>query len=285
MCHSEKRKISRTKTFLQNKMKLEDSSDNNLLAVERQRMILDVLDRDGLARTNQLKDLLKVSAATIRSDLRELEKNGVCEIVWGGAVAKSMPIEDRETLLQQRIQLNAAEKKRIGQAAAQFVEVGQTIIVDAGSTTVELVAHLPRDLEFLRIVTPALNVAGVAAQFPNVELVMTGGVLRHLTRMLIGPAAINTLGAFNADLVFLAAGGFSIEHGLTNSNIFEVEVKRAIAQQGERIIFMADSSKYDEVRPITVIPLHRVDVLITDTGLSDEVTQLIQNEGVEVLRV
>lgn len=266
-------------------MTFDDYSESNLLAVERQRMILELLERDGLCRTNQLKDILKVSAATIRSDLRELEKNGQCEIVWGGAVAKSMPIEDRETLLHQRTQLHAAEKKRIGQAAAQLVEVGQTIIVDAGSTTVELVAHLSRDLDFLRIVTPALNVASLAAQFPNVELVMTGGVMRHLTRMLIGPAAISTLKAFNADLVFLAAGGFSLEHGLTNSNIFEVEVKRAIAGQGERIVFMADSSKFNEVRPITIIPLHRVDLLITDTSLSDEVTQRIEDEGVEVLRV
>ena len=88
-------------------MKPDDVSDN-LLAVERQRLILDILEREGLVRTNQLKDILKVSAATIRSDLRELEKNGLCEIVWGGAVARSMPTEDRETLLHQRTQLNAA---------------------------------------------------------------------------------------------------------------------------------------------------------------------------------
>lgn len=266
-------------------MAVKDHSENNLLAVERHRLILEILEKNGLVRTNQLKDLLRVSAATIRSDLRELEKNNMCEIVWGGAVARNMPIEDRETLLHQRMQLNAAEKKRIGKAATQLVESGQTIIVDAGSTTVELVAHLPRELNFVRIVTPALNVAEVAAQFPNFELVMTGGVLRHLTRMLVGPAAIAALGAINADLTFLAAGGFSIKHGLTNSNVFEVEVKRAMAQQGKRIIFMADSSKFNDVRPITVIPLNLVDVLITDTGLSDTIAKKIENEGVEVLRV
>lgn len=266
-------------------MKPEDNSDNNLLAVERQRIIVEMLEKEGVIRTNQLKDLFKVSSATIRSDLRELEKNGVCEIVWGGAVARSLPVEDRETLLHQRTQLHSAEKKRIGQAAAQLIEVGQTIIVDAGSTTVELVNFLPPDLDFLRIVTPALNVAASAAQFPNVELVMTGGVLRHLTRMLIGPAAISTLQTFNADLVFLAAGGFTIARGLTNSNIFEVEVKRAMARQGERIVFMADSSKFNELRPITVVPLKHIDILITDTGLNDDVARLIENEGVKVLRV
>lgn len=265
-------------------MKNDDYSDSNLLAVERQRIILEVLESEGVVRTNELKDLLKVSSATIRSDLRELEKTGACETVWGGAVARKLPVEDRETLLHQRTRLNRDQKRRIGLAAVQLVEAGQTIIVDAGSTTVELVNALPSDLEYLRIVTPALNVAAAAAQYPYVELVMTGGVLRHLTRLLIGSSAINTLETINADLVFLAAGGFSIEHGLTNSNIFEVEVKRAIARQGSRIIFMADSSKFGKVRPITIVPLNTVDVLITDTGLSDEATRAIENEGVEVVR-
>lgn len=266
-------------------MKNEDYTDSNLLAIERQRIIAEVLESEGVVRTNELKDLLKVSSATIRSDLRELGKTGVCEIVWGGAVARNMPVEDRETLLQQRTLLNRDAKQRIGLAAVQLIEVGQTIIVDAGSTTVELVKHLPHDLEYLRIVTPALNVAASASQYPYVELVMTGGVLRHLTRLLIGPSAISTLETINADLVFLAAGGFTLEQGLTNSNIFEVEVKRAIARQGKKVVFMADSSKFGEIRPITIVPLKQVDLLITDTGLSDQNARLIETLGVEVVRV
>ncbi len=266
-------------------MSLGENAESGLLAVERQRIILEILEREGVVRNNELKDLLSVSTATIRSDLRELEKAGVCEIVWGGAVSKRFPVGDYGSRLQERSKLHPEAKRRIGARAAQLVEVGQTIIVDAGTTTVELVHHLSRDLEYLRIVTPALNVAAAAAQFPNVELFMTGGVLRHLTRSLIGPQVLRALELFNADWVFLASGGFSIEHGVTTSNMLEVEVKRTMVQRAARVALMADSSKFGQVRSLTVIPMSEVNVLITDTNLGDKETAALEELGVQVLRV
>jgi DeoR/GlpR family transcriptional regulator of sugar metabolism len=263
----------------------DESSDSALLAVERQRIILEILEREGVVRNTELKDLLNVSAATIRSDLRELEKAGACETVWGGAVSKRPPVGDQGTLLQERSKLNPEVKRRIGARAAQLVDVGQTIIVDAGTTTVELVHHLPRDLDFLRIVTPALNVAAAAAQFPNIELVMTGGILRHLTRSLFGPSTIRSLELINADWVFLATGGFDVEHGITTSNMLEVEVKRTMISRAARIALLADSSKFGRMRSLTVMPLDKVDVLITDTNLSDQNTRILEELGIEVQRV
>src|SRR5215470_12925223 len=175
-----------------------------LLAVERQRIILETLDREGAVRNAELKELLNVSMATIRSDLRELETAGVCEVIWGGAVSKRRLASDSESFLAERSKLHPDAKRRIGARAAQLVEVGQTLIIDAGSTTVELVHHLPRDWDYLRIVTYALNVATIAAQFPYIELVMTGGILRHLTRSLIGPQVLRAIENVNADWVFLA---------------------------------------------------------------------------------
>src|SRR5215470_12850690 len=126
------------------------SNEGTLLAVERQRIIQDILDREGTVRTAELKEILNVSVATIRSDLRELESTGACEVIWGGAVSKRRPASDSEAFLLERSKLNAEAKRAIGARAAQLVEVGQTILVDAGSTTVELVQNLPRDWEYLR---------------------------------------------------------------------------------------------------------------------------------------
>ena len=120
--------------------------------------------------TPNLKQILQVSTVTIRADLRELETAGICEIIWGGAVYKQPVVEAEPLLLTKRSKLNLEAKQRIGARAAQLIESGQTIIVDAGSTTVELVRHLPHDLEYLRIVTQALNIAAAAVQFPQVEL-------------------------------------------------------------------------------------------------------------------
>jgi DeoR/GlpR family transcriptional regulator of sugar metabolism len=263
-------------------MKPEESS---LLAVERQRIILEILDREGVVRNAELKELLSVTAATIRSDLRELENAGYCEIIWGGAVSKRPHMAGSERFLFERSKLNPEHKRRIGKRAAQLVEVGQTIIVDAGSTTVELIRHLPRDLEYLRVVTPALNVAAAAAHFPSIELVMTGGILRHLTWSLIGPQVVRALDIINADWTFLACGGFNMEQGMTTSNMLEVEIKYTMLKRAARAALLADSSKFNQTRSLTVAPLHELDVLITDTGISDADAARIAECGIEVIRV
>ncbi|MFN8376752.1 MAG: DeoR/GlpR family DNA-binding transcription regulator [Anaerolineae bacterium] len=260
--------------------------DSSLLAVERQRLIRDILEREGVVRNAELKELLKVSAVTIRSDLRELENAGICEVIWGGAVYKR-PIPELEYVgrLTERSQLHPEPKRRIGARAAQLVEEGQTIIVDAGSTTVELIHSLPRNLEYLRIVTAALNIATAASQFPYVELVMTGGVLRHLTHSLIGPQVMRSLEMFNADWAFIASEGFDIARGLTASNLLEVEVKRAIIERTPRNVLMADSSKFGKILPLNVASMRQMHTLITDSDLSAEGIAALKQAEVEVLVV
>ena len=256
-----------------------------LLAVERQKMIREILEREGVVRNAELKQILQVSTVTIRSDLRELENSGVCEIIWGGAVFKQPVVEAEPLLLTKRSKMNQAEKQRIGARAALLIEAGQTIIVDAGSTTVELVRHLPNDLDYLRIVTQALNIAAAAVQFPQVELVMTGGVLRNLTYSLIGPQVIRALEMFNADWTFLASGGFTLERGVTTSNILEAELKKTMIERAQRVALLADHTKFGNALSLTVTPLAGIDVLVTDSGLSDEAVAQIVSLGVEVIRV
>lgn len=258
--------------------------DNSLLAIERRRRIGDILQREGSVRTAELTKLLKVSAVTIRSDLSELQKIGECEMIWGGAISKIPPF-DQESLLRRRTELNRESKQRIGKKAADFIEVGQTIFIDAGTTTVEIVNHLPPKLEYLRIVTPALNVAIATTYYAYTELVMPGGVLRHLTRSLIGAQTIRSFEMFNADLLFLASGGFNIENGVTTGNILEVEVKRTMVKQAKKVILTADGSKYGHSLSLNVAPITAVDVLISDNQLSDAATQKLQAKGLDVIRV
>ncbi len=257
--------------------------DFSPLAVERQRLIRELLERDGNVRTTELKDLLQVSAVTIRSDLRELESAGICQVIWGGAVSVK-PIRGNHPLAD-RSAINREAKQRIGARAAQLIEVGQTIIVDAGTTTLELVHGLSHDMEYLRIVTPALNIAAAAAQFPHIELVMTGGVLRNLTHSLIGTQVLRALEMFNADWAFIASGGFSPERGVTTSHILEVEVKKTMIQQASKIALLADSSKFGLVRSLSVAHMTEIDVLVSDTGLSDAHAEELVRLGIEVIRV
>ena len=260
------------------------SSDNFLLAVERQQQIRDILQSEGAVRTAVLSEMFNVSAVTIRADLRELEKAGECEIIWGGGVSK-LPRPNQESLLQRRSELNHESKQRIGKRAAEFIEVGHTVFLDAGTTTLEIAFHLPRDLEYLRIVTPALNVAVTATHYPYVELVMPGGVLRQLTRSLIGPQTLRSLEMFNADIVFLASSGFSLENGVTTGNISEVEVKRTMVKQARKVILTADGSKFGRSLSLNVVPIDEIDMIISDHQLSDADAQTLEEIGLDVIRV
>ena len=262
-----------------------NSEDNPLLAIERQRFIQQVLEQEGAVRTAELKQMLQVSAVTIRADLRELESAGICQMIWGGAVYIKPIVENDPLSIAARSKLNSDAKSRIGLRGAQLLEVGQTVILDAGTTTVELARSLSHDLDYLRIVTPALNVAAVAAQFPQVELVVTGGILRNLTHSLIGPQTIQCLSAFNADWAFIASGGYSVEHGVTTGNILEVEVKQTMIEHAARVVLLSDSSKCGTTLSLTVAPITDIDILITDTSLPDKDMNRFIEQGVEVIRV
>ncbi len=259
--------------------------ENPLLAIERQRLIQQMLEREGVVRTAELKQILQVSSVTIRADLRELEGAGICQMIWGGAVYIKPIVNHDPASIAERSNLNLEAKRRIGMRAAQLLEVGQTVIMDAGTTTIEMIRSLSHDLDYLRIVTPALNIAAAATQFPQVELVVTGGILRNLTHSLIGPQAIQSLNTFNADWAFIASGGYSPEHGVTTGNILEVEVKQTMIKRAARVVLLADSSKCGAMLSLNVAPMSDIDMLITDANLSEIYVEAFTQQGVEVVRV
>ncbi|MFN8371258.1 MAG: DeoR/GlpR family DNA-binding transcription regulator [Anaerolineae bacterium] len=255
-----------------------------LFSSERQKRILEILEREGVVRNVELRELLKVSAGTIRADLRELENQGVLEIVHGGAVAKRS-IEDRKLLIDERMVQNADAKKRIGARAAQFAESGQTLIVDSGTTTLEFINQLSLELDYLQIVTHGLYIAVAAARHTNVELLMPGGVVRNSTLTLVGPQVLHFFDVINAQYTFLATTGFSIESGITAANLLEAEVKRKIVQRGRKVVLLADSSKHGKHQALTVVPMKEIDVLITDKQFDDSAVKQFTAIGIEVIRV
>lgn len=259
------------------------TDNSNLLAVERQRIIRELLQREGAVRSVQLQELLNVSLMTVRADLRELEKAGECKLVWGGAVS-SAPLPEPRDRLEQRSRFNSEAKARIGLQAAEFIEPGQTIIVDSGSTTLELINHIPPTLDSLRIFTPSLNIAIATARCPQFEVIVPGGTLRNLTLSLVGPQTIDGLELVNADLTFLSASAFSLDHGITTSDAQDVYVKKAMIRQGQRVILLADSSKFGRVNPMNIGALSDIDLLITDDALADGDAKAIRAQGVEVIR-
>ena len=258
------------------------SESGHLLPAERLDRIRQLLLSQGAVRVAALSRELDVSEVTIRSDLARLEQEGFARRTHGGAVLArgtrfERPFAEQEARFRE-------EKQRIGAAAAGLIEDGDTIILDVGTTTTEIARHLPH-LTNLVVVTNALNIALELERHPGVTVVVTGGTLRPMQHSLVNPLATVLLSQINADKLFLGCNGVSADKGITNSNLQEAEVKRAMIAAAKRVIVVADSSKIGAVAAAHVAPISVVHQLITDDHADEAELDRLRQRGVDVRTV
>ncbi len=258
------------------------SESGHLLPAERLDRIRQILLSQGAVRVAALSRELDVSEVTIRSDLARLEQEGFARRTHGGAVLArgtrfERPFAEQEARFRE-------EKQRIGAAAAALIEDGDTIILDVGTTTTEIARHLP-PVTNLVVVTSALNIALELERHPGVTVVVTGGTLRPMQHSLVNPLATILLAQINADKLFLGCNGVSADKGITNSNLQEAEVKRAMIAAAKRVIVVADSSKIGAVAAAHVAPISVVHQLITDDHADEAEVERLRQRGIDVRTV
>jgi len=250
-------------------------------APERHQQILDRARAQGRVDVASLAHELDVTPETVRRDLTVLERHGLVRRVHGGAIPVerlgfSPGLADRERVL-------SGEKERIAKAALDELPDGGAVILDAGTTTVRLAEMIPGDRE-LTVVTHALPVATVLATRSNITLHMVGGTVRGRTLAAVGAWALRDLAEIHADVAFLATDGISIEQGLTTPDLAEAAVKRALVDAARRVVVVADHTKVGRAEFAHVVPLHRVDTLITDSGVDGELADELEAAGLRVVR-
>ncbi|MFB4194385.1 DeoR/GlpR family DNA-binding transcription regulator [Streptomyces carpaticus] len=252
-----------------------------MYAPERQQAILHLAREKGRVEVLALADTFQVTAETIRRDLNTLGRAGLLRRVHGGAIPVGRL--DFEPDLSERETTAVAEKERIATAALDHLPQDGSVILDAGTTTAALATALPPDAA-LTVVTHALPLATRLADHPGIELHIVGGRLRHRTRAAVDAWALRTYGEITADVLFLATNGFGTTSGLTTVDLAEAAVKRALITAARRVVLLADSRKHGEEHFARFGTLDRIDLLITDTGLSDDATRAIEDGGTEVIR-
>jgi DeoR/GlpR family transcriptional regulator of sugar metabolism len=235
-----------------------------------------------LAHFRDLADMFQVSLVTIRSDLAQLEKEGLLTRDRGGAG----PTAHGNALIafDTRTGLHLEEKRRIGQAAARLVVPGDTILMDAGTTVVEMTRHL-HQVASLNVVTNALNVAVEMGALPAVQVLLLGGMMNYATYSTLGPLVEQSLNDLVVQKLFLAAESVDASIGVTDTTMEIAQVKRVMVQAARRVILLADSSKWQRTGFIKVVPLNAIDTIITDTGLSNADRAAIERLGVELILV
>jgi len=251
-----------------------------MLATERQQLILDLLAERGSVIVTDLVARFDVSEMTIRRDLDLLERKGLLRRVHGGAVL------DRGRSYEPPFLARSAEfqeqKARIGKAAADLVKNGDSITLDVGTTTLEVARGL-MGKNNLTIITPCFQIAAVLAETPGIRLILTGGILRPGELSLVGHLAERVFQEFFTDRLFLGAAGVDFDAGLTEYNLEDTLVKKAMLRSAKEIILVVDSSKFNKVAFTAIAPLSTVDRIVTDSGLDPAVRARLRDENIEVL--
>ncbi|NLM37632.1 MAG: DeoR/GlpR transcriptional regulator, partial [Firmicutes bacterium] len=222
---------------------------------------------------------LGVSEVTIRMDLDVLEKQGLLFRTHGGAILN--PKTGYERAYQDEELSFPEEKRRIGWRASQLVSEGDTIILDVGTTVMEVARQLVRYKD-LTVVTNALNVVTWLENYVGISVIVTGGTLRATQHSLVNPYADFVLERVHADLAFIGANGIDVRYGVTNVNIPEAEMKTRFLKASRRRILVADSSKIGNVARAKIGNLDDFDLLITDDQADLEQVRLIQEAGLPV---
>jgi DeoR/GlpR family transcriptional regulator of sugar metabolism len=250
-----------------------------MLTTQRKQHILTVLKRDGQVIAKILSEELGLSEDTIRRDLRELARDGLLQRVHGGALPASLAVAD----FAGRTQIAPGAKVAIGRAAANMVQPGQVVMVDGGTTALQLAKHLPLALE-ATIVTHSPTIAVELVSHPRLEVILIGGKLFKHSVVSVGAAAIETIGRIRADIYFMGATGIHPKAGVTTGDLEESYVKRALSQSAAETILLASAEKLNAASPYLIVPLTELSGIITEKNIAEEITKPFSELGITVTR-
>ena len=254
-----------------------------MYAEERHQAIAELVASRGRVAVTELASHFDVTTETVRRDLSQLEKLRLLRRVHGGAVS-TRSVTMLEAQLPDRDQVNAEEKERIARAAVSLLpDGGGTLLLDAGSTTARLAAHLPTS-EHWTVITHAVPIAAQLAPLAHVELHLLPGRVRAATQAAVGHSTVEAIGQLRADLAFLGTNGISVRHGLSTPDPEEAATKRALAAGAERVVVLADASKVGQERTVRFADLDDVDVLVTDDSIDIADAKAFEAAGLEVVR-
>lgn len=251
-----------------------------MLAIDRQRRILKLLQAAGSLRTIETANELGVTDETVRKDFEILEKRGELIRTHGGA---SRPERIREELpFTERQAIRREEKQIIARLAASRIQANETIFLDASSTVLTLTEFLP-DLP-LTILTNALNVFIALSDRPNLDLICTGGLFDPKSRSFIGLTAEKSLQRYNIHRMFFSGNGLHLDRGIGESNARQAAFKERVVATAEDVVFLADHSKLGQKAAFFFAELESLSCLVTDKAADPEFVRLLQARGVEVIQ-
>ena len=226
--------------------------------------------------------MFNISEVSVRNDFAHLEKKGLLIRTRGGAISKQPSNFDLN--LNQRLKHNYKQKQKIGKRAVDFIKNGNAIIMDSGSTAIEVARNLDRKKN-LRLITNSLPIAEIVADNPEIEVIIAGGTLRPEMRSLVGSMSEKTILNYYCDVAILGADSIDSELGLYTQLESEASLTQTMIKISKKTIVVTDSSKFGKKSFVKIANIPEIDVIITDENISPVDIQKIQMQDVELVIV
>ena len=253
-------------------------------AKERRALILRLLEQQAEVQVTELSKQTGISEVTIRKDLTVLQNRHLLLRTRGGAMRTPIENPSQEATVTKKKMFNIKEKERIGAEAVKLIKDGDVIMLDSGTTTLEIARNLGK-FQNLRIITNAINIATELMNYKRFKVVLLGGSVRVNSLSIVGPLALATMRNFTNYKLFLGVDSFSLEEGVSTHNMEEALLNQIMIQQADKVIAVFDSSKFNKRSFVHVADVKELDCIITDKALPSGMYSQLRAQGIEVRTV
>lgn len=254
---------------------------NTTTTRERRALILSVLEKNKEVSVTTLSQQYGVSEVTIRKDLNELQRRNLVMRTRGGVVRNPKTGSDKDTAVESKRMYNMAEKQAVGRLAATLIHNDDTILLDSGTTTLEIAKNLSR-FEHLTVITNSMDIALELLKYDRFTIILLGGHVRLTSHSLVGPLAEATLRNFYFDKLFLGIDSFNMEEGISTPNIEEAHLNQSMIEKSKEVIAVCDSSKFNRRSFAFIAPVKKLNAVITDNAVSQDIKAKLREQGVNV---
>ena len=258
-----------------------------MLQLERQKHILEYLKRHRKATTNELSEMLGVSATTIRTDLNQMDREHLLTKTHGGALYRDNSDDNKELtgkayFFHERALENQEAKEKIAKEALPLIQNHMCIFLDASSTAYTLGMKLTGFTE-LTVITNGIDLALALKDMPGITVILTGGIVTSASSSIEGLLGVDLLQKIHTDIAFVSARGFSVENGLTDFSIYEADLKRMCIKASTKTVALIDHTKFDTTSISSYASIDDLNLVITDSGLSENTRTIYEKAGVDLL--
>lgn len=252
-----------------------------LFVAERRNKIMEILHKEQRITVKELSDKMSVSEATLRIDLNKMEQEGLLKRTHGGAVLNDLV--ENETTFSVREKRNRDAKSLIAQEALSFIQDGSCILLDASSTALELARLLKDESIKVTVVTSGIYTALELRDNPDITVILTGGVLSRESSSLEGMFGATVLDQINVDYMFTSANGFSFDTGLTDFNVYEIDLKKRMVEKSRSVIALIDQSKINKISIASFANADEIHAFITDHKPDEELLHQFEKHNITLI--